>query len=588
MPNRLLRSAMILSMVAGMVLGLGQGPAQAAPTTAAADGSASLQAKVNALHPGWNMGNTFDSFGCGPDRDNENCWGNPKVTREFLKVLKQQGYRSLRLPVTWFEHQGAAPDYLIEPDYLARVQEVVKWALAENFTVILNMHHDTPGYLLKMPTNHDAVLAQYKATWRQLAPAFRSTSHKLFLESINEPRFSDDWGLDTPEFFTYLNELNTSFVEIVRGSGGRNATRPLLLATLTGSVSQPRMDQLYDTIAALKDPNIIATVHYYGFFSFSINRDNYTTLEGKPGQQPSTKGDIIDSFDRVHDTFVAKGIPVIVGEWGLLATDSHADALQHGEWLKYIEFLGYYARLKSLPLMIWDNNSYFDRVTYTWKDPELFAMMRASWKTRSSTSVSDLINIVRGSAIKDHTVQLNLNGNTFKSLTLGQRVLKRDRDYTLTGSDLTISAAILSEITQNQRLGLNAKLTARFSRGADWTIKVVVYEPAVLSPTTGTTAAFSIPVQFNGDTVRTMAAAYPDGTYPAPDDWTPYKQYGSVFDPDEPTRTIKLQTNLLGALREGPVVLAFTFDSGTTVTYTLTRTGDQITGTPGGELPAAS
>jgi endoglucanase len=122
-------------------------------------------------------------------------------------------------------------------------------------------------------------------------------------------------------------------------------------------------------------------------------------------------------------------------------------------------------------------------------------------------------------------------------------------------------------------------------RLADWTLKVVVYEPAVLSPATGTTAAFTIPVRFNGDTVRTMAGYYPDGTYSAPDDWTAYKQYGYVFDPEEATGTIKMQTNLQGVLREGPVVLAFTFDSGTTVTYTLTRTGDHITGTPGGELP---
>lgn len=584
MPDRLVRAVMAVALVVGMALGLSQGPAHASRDSADAARPGSLQATVNALQPGWNMGNTFDSWGCGPERDNETCWLNPKVTRQFLKVLKQQGYRSLRLPVTWFEHQGPAPDHLIEPAYLARVQQVVDWALAENFYVILNMHHDTSGYIVRMPVDHDAVLAQYQATWRQLAAAFRSAPHKLFLESLNEPRFSDDWGLDTPEFFTYLNELNTSFVQIVRESGGRNATRPLLLSTLTGSVSQPRLDQLRATITALRDPNIIATVHYYGFYSFSINRDNYTTFEAKPGQQPSTKGDIIDSFDRVHDTFVARGIPVIVGEWGLLATDSHPDALQHGEWLKYIEFLAYYARLKSLPMMIWDNNSYFNRTTYTWKDPELFAMMKAGWKTRSSTAATDLISIVRGSAVEDRTVSLNLHGNTFKNLTLGERKLKRNRDYTLTGSDLTVSARLLAEITQNQRLGVNGTLTAHFSRGADWTFKVVVYEPAVLSAATGTTAAFTIPVRFNGDTVRTMAAVYPDGTYPAPDDWTAYKQYGYVFDPDEPTQTIKVQTNLLGALREGPVVLAFTFDSGTTVTYTLTRTGDQITGTPGGEL----
>ncbi len=41
-----------------------------------------------------------------------------------------------------------------------------------------------------MPTNHDAVLAKYRALWLQIATRFRDHSDQLMFESINEPNFT--------------------------------------------------------------------------------------------------------------------------------------------------------------------------------------------------------------------------------------------------------------------------------------------------------------------------------------------------------------------------------------------------------------
>ena len=68
----------------------------------------------------------------------------------------------------------------------------------------------------------------------------------------------------------------------MRGSGGNNATRLLVLPTLHTSADQACLDALASTFTALNDPNLIATVHYYGYWPFSVNIAGGTTLRRRP------------------------------------------------------------------------------------------------------------------------------------------------------------------------------------------------------------------------------------------------------------------------------------------------------------------
>ncbi|NUQ89546.1 MAG: cellulase family glycosylhydrolase, partial [Glycomyces artemisiae] len=86
--------------------------------------AASPQEIVDAMQPGWNLGNTFDSTGA-----DETSWGNPRVTRDLIRAVKANGFNSIRIPVTWVQHLDSAN--VIDPTYLARVKEVVGWALTE-------------------------------------------------------------------------------------------------------------------------------------------------------------------------------------------------------------------------------------------------------------------------------------------------------------------------------------------------------------------------------------------------------------------------------------------------------------------------
>lgn len=216
------------------------------------------------MQPGWNLGNTFEAIGA-----DETAWGNPRVTRAFFRRLKAQGFRSIRIPVTWGQHEGPAPAYTLDPVFLARIKEVVDWALADGFHVLINMHGDAWQWVLNMPAQHDAVLAQYTATWQQIAATFRDESRRLLFESVNEPFFTGSSGDE--QNAVLMNELNTTFHSVVRATGGGNADRLLVMPTLGDTPDQAKIDTLLATFTALDDPNLVASVHYYSFWPFSVN-----------------------------------------------------------------------------------------------------------------------------------------------------------------------------------------------------------------------------------------------------------------------------------------------------------------------------
>ncbi|WP_371667175.1 cellulase family glycosylhydrolase [Streptomyces sp. NBC_00289] len=526
----------------------------------------SARSAVAAMQPGWNLGNTYDAI---PD---ETSWGNPPVTRALLKKVKSQGFRSIRLPVTWGVHQGAAPDYTIDPAWMAKVRQVVDLALDENLYVLLNMHHDSWMWVNNLSTDHGAVLGRYTATWTQIAAEFRDKPSRLVFESINEPTFSGTSGDD--ENYRLLAELNTVFHRIVRESGGRNADRLLVLPTLYTNSEQGRLDALATELADLRDPMVATTIHFYGWWPFSVNIAGYTRFDSTSQQ------DLTEQFDRVYNTFVAHGIPVIIGEYALLAYDHNRPGIiERGEQRKYFEFLGDYARRRGLTTMLWDAGQFLNRDTLQWRDPELFAQIRSSWATRSGTASSDLVFLAKSAPITDQTLTLNPNGTDFQGLRHGSRNLLKGRDYTVSGNQLTLTSAALTELAGDRDYGVDATLEGRFSRGVPWRIDVVTYDTPILSDASGDTGGLTVPTRFRGDMLATMEANYDDGGNAGPADWTSYQQWDSAFSAYTGD-SIKLTPDFVNSLREDSrVTLTFHFWSGTSVTYHVTRTGSTVTGT---------
>jgi endoglucanase len=520
------------------------------------------------MQPGWNLGNTLDAI---PD---ETAWGNPLTTQAFLRHVKSQGFNSIRLPVTWTNHHGAAPDYTIDPVWLARVKQITDWSLDEGLYVLLNLHHDSWQWINTYPTDQANVTARYTALWTQISNTFKGYNDKLLFESINEPQFTGTSGDD--QSYQVLAELNKKFVQIVRASGGNNATRVLVLPTLFTNAEQGRLDALNAEFTALKDPNLAATVHFYGYWPFSVNIAGGTTYDA------NVEADLLGSFDRVKASFVDKGIPVIVGEWALLNWDyNRPGIIETGEFLKFIEAVGYHARTRGLTTMLWDAGQFINRNTLTWRDQDVWDIMKASWTTRSGTASADQVYVAKSGAITSKTLTLNLNGLTFSGLYQGNTALANGTDYTVSGTTLTLTAAALTRLAGNRAYGVNATIAARFSAGVPWEISIISSDPPTQSAATGTTTSTVIPTQFKGDQLQTMEAKYADGTPAGPANWTPYKAFWENFQPDYTANTITLKDVFFAEVNDGaPVTLTFHFWSGATTTYKITKSGTTVTGAP--------
>ncbi len=126
-------------------------------------------------------------------------------------------------------------------------------------------------------------------------------------------------------------------------------------------------------------------MHYYSWYPFSVN------IAGGTHYDDAAQSDLNDAFARMRDTFVAKGIPVYLGEYGLLGypDHNHPSRVERGEALKYYEHLGHAARLAGVTTALWDPGTlaYLNRETLKWTDPALMAWIKSSWTTRSANGL---------------------------------------------------------------------------------------------------------------------------------------------------------------------------------------------------------
>ncbi len=328
---------------------------------------------------GWNLGDTLDV--CQADRDgdgkinehveegekvDETLWGNPKATKELFTALKEDGIKSVRIPVTWRDHMDAEGN--VDREWMDRVHEVVDYAYSQDMYVILNVHHDGGGdpkfgaWIIEGAKNDkENTLKRYKKLWSQITEEFKDYGDKLVFESMNEVGFD---GVAENTAYNLLNEFNQAFVDLVRNSGGNNGSRHLLIAgywtdiarTCSGSFKMPS-----DSAG-----RCIVSVHYYTPWEFCT-----TNIHNTWGTDAEVK-QMEDLYGMMKTNFVDKGIPVIIGEYAASGNDKASCIFFIEKMVKLCSDYG-------MAPYYWDNGGQLDRNTYEWRTPEyLEAMKRAS------------------------------------------------------------------------------------------------------------------------------------------------------------------------------------------------------------------
>jgi len=298
---------------------------------------------MQAMGPGWNLGNTLDSFSAGVTAglESETSWGNPVTTQAMVQMLQDAGFTCLRVPITWWNH--LREDGGIDPAWMDRVQQVVDYGYGIGMYVILNMHHDDDfgGYIPDRA--HEAqVTAQYTRMWAQIAARFQGYGERLLFEAFNEPRVPGhllEWAGGTPSQRDVVNRLNAAFVETVRQSGGNNATRWLVLPTYAAS-REPV------TLWGMKlpaDDRLIVTIHAYYPFAFAMDNPDASTYGDKE------KKALEKMLGRIYDYYVKKGVPVYLGEFGAIDKKNTDDRVRYSADYAAI------ARRYGMQVAWWDN-----------------------------------------------------------------------------------------------------------------------------------------------------------------------------------------------------------------------------------------
>jgi endoglucanase len=292
----------------------------------AAEGSAA--AFVRSMGIGVNIGNTFDSFYDNvPNPAGESGWGNPKITREFIEALKKNGYRTIRLPVSWMEHLGPAPNYPIENEWMDRVAQVVGWILDEDMYCILNLHHDggngVKPWIRNADKDREGVTQQFIAVWTQIANHFAETDNRLIFEAMNEVGFErlyyqwDSGRNKKAEAFGLVNHLNQTFVDTVRNTGSNNPLRYLLVSGYDTDIDQT-CDPLFKMPTDTVTDKLILSIHYYTPPTFCLVEDpnNSWGFKSDWGSE-ADETELAGQLDKLYERFIRKGIPVIMGEYAV-------------------------------------------------------------------------------------------------------------------------------------------------------------------------------------------------------------------------------------------------------------------------------
>lgn len=275
---------------------------------------------------GLSIGNTLDAFEDSIDREElsiktETAWGNPRITQTYVDAVLSSGINLIRVPVTWRKHIGPAPNYAIATEWLDRVQEVVDYAYKKGAYVILNLHHEEWNY--PYYANQEAATEKLSAVWKQLAARFAAYDEKLIFEGQNEPRkigTDVEWTGGDQEGWDVVNALNRVFIKTIRSCGGTHAARYLMIpgygANCTVGIRHVEIPE---------DDHIILSVHAYEPYDFALN------TKGRKEWNHDTE--VIDQLMKeLHERFIAKGIPVIIGEFGAMNKDNEED---RAEWAEY-------------------------------------------------------------------------------------------------------------------------------------------------------------------------------------------------------------------------------------------------------------
>jgi len=258
------------------------------------------------MRRGVNLGNALEAPA-------EGEWGY-RIERAHLAAIAEAGFDGVRIPVRWTTHLCARDR--ICADWMARVREVVAWALEAGLMAQLNVHHYEA--LIEHPGRERA---RFLSLWRQIGEAFADAPAALMFEPLNEPH-GEYWRGNR------LTTLQGDAIAAIRES---NPARAIVL----GPGNWQNIDALADWRTPVGD-NLYVSVHYYEPHAFTHQDAEW--LNPAPHYPRAWGGEADVAQVRTHIESAAAwgrahGAPMQLGEFGVNARVASA---QRALWTRTV------------------------------------------------------------------------------------------------------------------------------------------------------------------------------------------------------------------------------------------------------------
>lgn len=451
---------------------------------------------VEAMGPGWNLGNQLESV-----TDNvpqETNWGNPVITEKLIQSVKAAGFKSIRIPVSYFAKIDDDKDYTIDSKWLDRVQEVVDYCIKNDLYAVINIHGDgyntiDGSWLLCNGKNQTEIKKKYKKVWKQIAERFKNYDEHLLFESMNE-EFDGSYSEPNKEYYQNINDYNQIFVDTVRKTGDNNTKRWLIIPGWNTNIDYTAgdygfklpTDQYRDKSIDKEEQRIMISVHYYSPWDFCGGENGVITQWGNEADDPSKTSTTCDEtymknqLNLMKTTFADKGYPVFIGEYGSINKTSY-DSENEYYRAYFARKLCQLSRKNGCIPMYWDNGyngvhgfGLFDRTTCEITQPVIIdAIMEGFGQKASQNSTLMSVRLYVSDSKywttiqSDNTARITKKGGTY---TLK---LKGDKDMLSNITTIALKDCNVELGNQTKSDFTNAQIVidkVRFN-GTDYTVK---------------------------------------------------------------------------------------------------------------------
>lgn len=169
---------------------------------------------------------------------------------KMLADIAKAGFKTVRLPICFSAWMELNPPYNWDnPKALEMADNFVKWALANNLNVIIDLHHTEFDNTIPEAKNAERTVN----LWVKIAERYKNTNpEKVFFELRNEPRdiTPEAWRWEAEQLIKYVRQIAPKHTLII-GFTEWNGRKQLIEAN------------------PFADENVIYTFHYYDPFLFT-------------------------------------------------------------------------------------------------------------------------------------------------------------------------------------------------------------------------------------------------------------------------------------------------------------------------------